>query len=72
MPNLPKNLSQAEMNELFNIRLSNIERFLPNLIVNFENCVVDEDAINSTELTAARKVELTNSLVAIKNAIKKK
>ena len=68
---IPKSWNQAEINEYFNIRLNTLEKFMPNLVLNFAEVVPDEDTINaSTVLRPATKLEMLSVTNSIKDKMK--
>jgi hypothetical protein len=70
---IPKSWNQEEINEYFNIRVNTIEKFMPQLIIDFANIVPAEDTINaSAVLRPKTKEEMLGLTNEIKDNIKKK
>jgi hypothetical protein len=70
---IPKAWTQAEINEYFNIRINTIEKFMPQLVIGFEDVVSDEDTIKvSTVLRNSTKTEMINLMKEIKTNIQRK
>lgn len=69
---IPATWTQAEINEYFNIRLHTIEKYMPLLLIGFENSVPSEDEIRKSSLKKQIQDEMIAALEEIKTKIKPK